>query len=129
MTSEFKLLYTENLTHHALFGVFISLCLMVFDFVIGCSFLAGSFVYLLPQIWFRYAFFSNQRLNKQITLKALYKSIFGKMILITFLFVLCFSVLKVLNPLTVLLGYLTIIFFQMVLLFFSYGRNHSFKEF
>jgi len=129
MTSEFKLLYTENITHHALFGIFISLCLMVFDFVVGCSFLAGSFVYLLPQIWFRYAFFSNQRLNKQITLKALYKSIFGKMILITFLFVLCFSVLKVLNPLTVLLGYLTIIFFQMVLLFFSYGRNHSFKEF
>ena len=129
MTSKYKPLYTENITHHALFGVFISLCLMVFDFVIGCSFLAGSFVYLLPQIWFRYAFFSNQRLNKQITLKALYKSIFGKMILITFLFVLCFSVLKVLNPLTVLLGYLTIIFFQMVLLFFSYGRNHSFKEF
>ena len=129
MTSEFKPLYTENITHHAAFGIFISLCLMVFDFVIGCSFLAGSFVYLLPQIWFRYAFFSNQRLNKQITLKALYKSIFGKMILITFLFVLCFSVLKVLNPLTVLLGYLTIIFFQMVLLFFSYGRNHSFKEF
>ncbi|MAL68775.1 MAG: hypothetical protein CMK27_06825 [Porticoccaceae bacterium] len=129
MSLKYKLLYTENLTHHALFGVFISLCLMVFDFVIGCSFLAGSFVYLLPQIWFRYAFFSNQRLNKQITLKALYKSIFGKMILITFLFVLCFSVLKVLNPLTVLLGYLTIIFFQMVLLFFSYGRNHSFKEF
>ena len=129
MSLKYKLLYTENLTHHALFGVFISLCLMVFDFVIGYSFLAGSFVYLLPQIWFRYAFFSNQRLNKQITLKALYKSIFGKMILITFLFVLCFSVLKVLNPLTVLLGYLTIIFFQMVLLFFSYGRNHSFKEF
>ena len=129
MSLKYKLLYKENLTHHALFGVFISLCLMVFDFVIGCSFLAGSFVYLLPQIWFRYAFFSNQRLNKQITLKALYKSIFGKMILITFLFVLCFSVLKVLNPLTVLLGYLTIIFFQMVLLFFSYGRNHSFKEF
>jgi len=129
MTSEFKPLYTENITDHALFGIFISLCLMVFDFVIGCSFLAGSFVYLLPQIWFRYAFFSNQRLNKQITLKALYKSIFGKMILITFLFVLCFSVLKVLNPLTVLLGYLTIIFFQMVLLFFYYGRNHSFKEF
>ena len=129
MTSEFKPLYTENITHHAAFVIFISLCLMIFDFVIGCSFLAGSFVYLLPQIWFRYAFFSNQRLNKQITLKALYKSIFGKMILITFLFVLCFSVLKVLNPLTVLLGYLTIIFFQMVLLFFSYGRNHSFKEF
>ena len=129
MTSKYNPLYTENISHHALFGAFISLCLMVFDFVIGCSFLAGSFVYLLPQIWFRYAFFSNQRLNKQITLKALYKSIFGKIILITFLFVLCFSVLKVLNPLTVLLGYLTIIFFQMVLLFFSYGRNHSFKEF
>ena len=129
MSLKYKLLYTENLTHHALFGVFISLCLMVFDFVIGCSFLAGSFVYLLPQIWFRYAFFSNQRLNKQITLKALYKSIFGKMILITFLFVLCFSVLKVLNPLTVLLGYLTIICFKIICLFFPYGRTHRFKEF
>ena len=129
MTSKYNPLYTENISHHALFGAFISLCLMVFDFVIGCSFLAGSFVYLLPQIWFRYAFFSNQRLNKQITLKALYKSVFGKMILITLLFVFCFSVLKVLNPLTVLLGYLTIICFQMVLLFFSYGRIHSFKEF
>ena len=90
MTSKYAL-YTENITHHALFGVFISLCLMLFDFVIGCSFLAGSFVYLLPQIWFRYAFFSNQRLDKQITLKDLYKSMFSKMILIAVLFALCFS--------------------------------------
>ena len=97
MTSKYKPLYTENITHHALFGVFISLCLMVFDFVIGCSFLAGSFVYLLPQIWFRYAFFSNQRLDKQITLKDLYKSMFSKMILIAVLFALCFSVLNVLR--------------------------------
>ena len=129
MTSKYKPLYTENISHHALFGVFISLCLMVFDFVIGCSFLAGSFVYLLPQIWFRYSFFSNQRLDKQITLKDLYKSMFSKMILIAVLFALCFSVLNVLDPLTVLLGYLTIICFQMILLFFFYGRIHSFKEF
>ncbi len=129
MTSKFKHLYTENITHHALFGVFISLCLMVSDVVIGCSFLAGSFVYLLPQIWFRYAFFSNQRLDKQITLNDVFKSMFGKMILITLLFALCFSVVKVLDPLTVLLGYLTIICFQMILLFFFYGRIHSFKEF
>ena len=107
MTSKYKPLYTENITHHAFFGVFISLCLMVFDFVIGCSFLAGSFVYLLPQIWFRYSFFSNQRLDKQITLKDLYKSMFSKMILSALLFALCFSVLNVLDPLTVLLGYLT----------------------
>ena len=129
MTSEFKPLYTENITDHALFGIFISLCLMVFDFVIGCSFLAGSFVYLLPQIWFRYAFFSNQRLDKQITLNDVFKSMFGKMILITLLFALCFSVLKVLDPLTVLLGYLTIICFQIICLFFPYGRAHRFKEF
>ena len=129
MTSKYKPLYTENIIHHALFGVFISLCLMVFDFVIGCSFLAGSFVYLLPQIWFRYSFFSNQRLDKQITLKDLYKSMFSKMILIAVLFALCFSVLNVLDPLTVLLGYLTIICFQMILLFFFYDRIHSFKEF
>jgi len=129
MTSKYNPLYTENITHHALFGVFISLWLMLFDFVIGCSFLAGSFVYLLPQIWFRYAFFSNQRLDKQITLNDVFKSMFGKMILITLLFALCFSVLKVLDPLTVLLGYLTIICFQMILLFFVYGRIHSFKEF
>ena len=129
MTSEFKLLYTENITHHALFGIFISLCLMVFDFVVGCSFLAGSFVYLLPQIWFRYAFFSNQRLDKQITLKDVFKSMFGKMVLITLLFALCFSVLKVLDPLTVLLGYLTIICFKIICLFFPYGRTHRFKEF
>ena len=129
MTSEFKLLYTENITHHALFGIFISLCLMVFDFVVGCSFLAGSFVYLLPQIWFRYAFFSNQRLDKQITLNDVFKSMFGKMVLITLLFALCFSVLKVLDPLTVLLGYLTIICFKIICLFFPYGRTHRFKEF
>ena len=129
MTSEFKPLYTENITDHALFGIFISLCLMVFDFVIGCSFLAGSFVYLLPQIWFRHAFFSNQRLDKQITLNDVFKSMFGKMVLITLLFALCFSVLKVLDPLTVLLGYLTIICFQIVCLFFPYGRTHRFKEF
>ena len=129
MTSKYKPLYTENITHHALFGVFNSLCLMVFDFVIGSSFLAGSFVYLLPQIWFRYAFFSNQRLDKQITLNDVFKSMFGKMILITLLFALCFCVVKVLDPLTVLLGYLTIICFQMILLFFFYGRIHSFKEF
>ena len=129
MTSEFKLLYTENITHHALFGIFISLCLMVFDFVVGCSFLAGSFVYLLPQIWFRYAFFSNQRLDKQITLNDVFKSMFGKMILITLLFALCFSVLKVLDPLTDLLGYLTIICFKIICLFFPYGRTHRFKEF
>ena len=129
MTSEFKLLYTENITHHALFGSFISLCLMVFDFVVGCSFLAGSFVYLLPQIWFRYAFFSNQRLDKQITLNDVFKSMFGKMVLITLLFALCFSVLKVLDPLTVLLGYLTIICFKIICLFFPYGRTHRFKEF
>ena len=129
MTSEFKLLYTENITHHALFGIFISLCLMIFDFVVGCSFLAGSFVYLLPQIWFRYAFFSNQRLDKQITLKDVFKSMFGKMVLITLLFALCFSVLKVLDPLTVLLGYLTIICFKIICLFFPYGRTHRFKEF
>ena len=128
MTSEFKLLYTENITHHALFGIFISLCLMVFDFVVGCSFLAGSFVYLLPQIWFRYAFFSNQRLDKQITLNDVFKSMFGKMVLITLLFALCFSVLKVLDPLTVLLGYLTIICFKIICLFFPYGRTHRFKE-
>ena len=129
MTSEFKLLYTENITHHALFGIFISLCLMVFDFVVGCSFLAGSFVYLLPQIWFRYAFFSNQRLDKQITLNDVFKSMFGKMVLITLLFALCFSVLKVLDPLTVLLGYLTIICLQIICLFFPSGRTHRFKEF
>ena len=129
MTSEFKPLYTENITHHAAFGIFISLCLMVFDFVIGCSFLAGSFVYLLPQIWFRYAFFSNQRLDKQITLNDVFKSMFGKMILITLLFALCFSVLKVLDPLTVLLGYLTIICLQIICLFFPCGRTHRFKEF
>ena len=129
MTSEFKLLYTENITHHALFGIFISLCLMVFDFVVGCSFLAGSFVYLLPQIWFRYAFFSNQRLDKQITLNDVFKSMFGKMVLITLLFALCFSVLKVLDPLTVLVGYLTIICFKIICLFFPYGRTHRFKEF
>ena len=129
MTSKYNPLYTENISHHALFGVFISLCLMVFDFVIWCSFLAGSFVYLLPQIWFRNAFFSNQRLDKQITLKDLYKSMFGKMILITLLFALCFRFLEVLDPPTVLLGYLTIICFQMVLLFFFYGRMRSFKEF
>ena len=129
MTSKYNPLYTENISHHVLFGAFISLCLMVFDFVIGCSFLAGSFVYLLPQIWFRYSFFSNQRLDKQITLKDLYKSMFSKMILIAVLFALCFSVLNVLDPLTVLLGYLTIICFQMILLFFFYGRIHSFKEF
>ena len=129
MTSEFKLLYTENITHHAVFGIFISLCLMVFDFVVGCSFLAGSFVYLLPQIWFRYAFFSNQRLDKQITLNDVFKSMFGKMVLITLLFALCFSVLKVLDPLTVLLGYLTIICFKIICLFFPYGRTHRFKEF
>ena len=129
MTSKFKPLYTENITHQALFGVFISLCLMVFDFVIGCSFLAGSFVYLLPQIWFKYAFFSNQRLDKQITLEDVYKSTFGKISLITLLFALCFSVLKVLDPLTVLLGYLTIICFQIILLFFSCNRTHSCKEF
>ena len=129
MTSEFKLLYTENITHHALFGIFISLCLMIFDFVVGCSFLAGSFVYLLPQIWFRYAFFSNQRLDKQITLNDVFKSMFGKMVLITLLFALCFSVLKVLDPLTVLLGYLTIICFKIICLFFPYGRTHRFKEF
>ena len=129
MTSKFKPLYTGNIAHHALFGVFISLCLMVFDFVIGCSFLAGSFVYLLPQIWFKYAFFSNQRLDKQITLKEVYKSMFGKMILITLLFALCFSVLKVLDPLTVLLGYLTIICFQIICLIFPCGRTHRFKEF
>ena len=74
MTSKYKPLHTANITHHALFGVFISLCLMVFDFVIGCSFLAGSFVYLLPQIWFRYAFFSNQRLDKQIRKTKTYKN-------------------------------------------------------
>ena len=129
MTSEFKPLYTENITDHALFGIFISLCLMVFDFVIGCSFLAGSFVYLLPQIWFRYAFFSNQRLDKQITLEDVYKSTFGKISLITLLFALCFSVLKVLDPLTVLLGYLTIICFQIICLIFPCGRTHRFKEF
>ena len=129
MTSKDKLLYTENITHHALFGAFISLCLMVFDFVIGCSFAAGSLVYLLPQIWFRYAFFSNQRSDKQITLKDLYKSMFSKMIFIALLFALCFSVLNVLDPLTVLLGYLTIISVQMVLLFFFYGCIPSFKEF
>ena len=129
MTSKFKPLYTGNIAHHALFGVFISLCLMVFDFVIGCSFLAGSFVYLLPQIWFRYAFFSNQRLDKQITLNDVFKSMFGKMILITLLFALCFSVLKVLDPLTVLLGYLTIICLQIICLFFPCGRSHRFKEF
>ena len=129
MTSKYKPLYIENITYHALFGVFISLCLIVFDFVIGCSFLVGSFVYLLPQIWFRYTFFSNQRLDKQITLKDLYKSMFSKMILIALLFALCFSVLNVLDPLTVLLGYLTIICFQMILLCFFYGRIHSFKEF
>ena len=129
MTSKFKPLYTGNIAHHALFGVFISLCLMVFDFVIGCSFLAGSFVYLLPQIWFRYAFFSNQRLDKQITLNDVFKSMFGKMILITLLFALCFSVLKVLDPLTVLLGYLTIICLQIICLFFPCGRTHRFKEF
>ena len=129
MTSKYKPLYTENITHHALFGVFISLCLMVFDFVIGCSFLAGSFVYLLPQIWFRYAFFSNQRLDKQITLNDVFKSMFGKMILITLLFALCFSVLKVLDPLAVLLGYLTMICFQIICLFFPYGPTHRFKEF
>ena len=129
MTSKFKPLYTENITHNALFGVFISLCLMVFDFMIGCSFLAGSFVYLLPQIWFRYAFFTNQRLDKQITLKEVYKSMFGKMILIILLFALCFSVLKALDPLSVLLGYLNIICFQFILLLFPYGRTHSFKEF
>ena len=129
MTSKYNPLYTENISHHALFGVFISLCLMVFDFVIGCSFLAGSFVYLLPQIWFRYAFFSNQRLDKQITLNDVFKSMFGKMVLITLLFALCFSVLKVLDPLTVLLGYLTIICFKIICLFFPYGRTHRFKEF
>ena len=129
MTSKFEPLNTENIGPYALLGVFISLCLMLFDFVIGCSFLAGSFVYLLPQIWFRYAFFSNQRLYKQITLKNVYKSMFGKMILIALLFALCFSVLTVLDPLTVLLGYLTIIPFQMVPLFFSYDRTHSFREF
>ena len=129
MTSKYKPFYTENIIHHVLFGVFISLCLMVFDFVIGCSFLAGLFVYLLPQICFRYAFFSNQRLDKQITLKDLYKSMFSKMILIAVLFALCFSVLNVLDPLTVLLGYLTIICLQMILLLFFYGRIHSFKEF
>jgi F0F1-type ATP synthase assembly protein I len=129
MTSKYKPLYTENITHHALFGIFISLCLMVFDFVVGCSFLAGSFVYLLPQIWFRYAFFSNQRLDKQITLNDVFKSMFGKMVLITLLFALCFSVLKVLDPLTVLLGYLTIICFKIICLFFPYGRTHRFKEF
>ena len=129
MTSKYKPLYTENITYHGLFGIFISLCLMVFDFVIGCSFLAGSFVYLLPQIWYKYAFFSDQRLDKQLTLKDLYRTMFSKMIFIALLFALCFSVLNVLDPLTVLLGYLTIICFQMMLLFFFYGRMHSFKEF